>query len=100
KIETETAELERKVTYVLLRLPNIIHETVPFGVDESANVELKRWGKTPVFNFPPKDHIDLAIGLKLIDLERAAKVAGARFYYLRGDLVKLNYSLLKFALDF
>jgi seryl-tRNA synthetase len=63
-------------------------------------VELKRWGKTPMFNFSPKDHIDLAIGLKLIDLERAAKVAGARFYYLRGDLVKLNYALLKFALDF
>jgi len=100
KLETETAELERRVTDVLLRLPNIIHESVPFGTDESGNVELKRWGEPAVFSFSPKDHIDLAIGLKLIDLERAAKVAGARFYYLRGDLVKLNYALIKFALDF
>ena len=100
KLEIEKAEVERKVTDVLLRLPNIMHETVPFGADESANVEVKKWGKRPEFAFAPKDHIDLAMKLKLIDLERAAKVAGARFYYLRGDLVKLNYALLKFALDF
>jgi seryl-tRNA synthetase len=100
KLEVKTAELESRVTEILLRLPNILHETVPFGADESANVEVKKWGKAPEFNFPPKDHIDLSMRLKLIDLERAAKVAGSRFYYLRGDLVKLNYSLLKFALDF
>lgn len=100
ELEARTAELEGKVTDVLLRLPNIIHESVPFGKDESGNVEVKKWGKIPEFKFAPKDHIDLAMNLKLIDLERAAKVAGARFYYLRGDLVKLNYSLLKFALDF
>jgi seryl-tRNA synthetase len=100
KLETETAQFERRVTDILMRLPNMMHETVPFGTDESGNVEVKKWGKEPQFTFAPKDHIDLAMKLKLIDLERAAKVAGARFYYLRGDLVKLNYALLKFALDF
>ena len=100
KLESEASEIEGRVTDLLMRLPNIMHETVPFGTDENDNVEVKKWGKQPQFTFPPKDHIDLATGLKLIDLERAAKVAGARFYYLRGDLVKLNYAVLKFALDF
>ena len=100
KLEIEKAEVEGKVTDVLLRLPNIMDESVPFGADEDANVEVKKWGEKPEFAFAPKDHIDLATKLKLIDLERAAKVAGARFYNLRGDLVKLNYALLKFALDF
>jgi seryl-tRNA synthetase len=100
QLELETQELEKRVTGILLQLPNILHETVPFGADESGNVEVKKWGKAKEFSFRPKDHIDLAMKLKLIDLERAAKVAGARFYYLRGDLVKLNYALLKFSLDF
>lgn len=100
KLETEASEIESRVTDLLMRLPNMMHETVPFGTDENGNIEVKMWGKKPQFTFPPKDHIDIATGLKLIDLERAAKVTGARFYYLRGDLVKLNYALLKFALDF
>jgi seryl-tRNA synthetase len=100
QIEKQTAELDSQITGTLLKLPNVMHESVPFGKDENDNVEIKRWGKPPEFDFTPKDHIDLALRLGLIDLERAAKVAGARFYYLRGDLVKLNYSLIKFALDF
>ncbi len=100
KLEKQTEELERKVTDALLQLPNIMHESVPFGKDENENVEVRRWGKPSEFDFEPKDHIDLATHLGLIDLERAAKVAGARFYYLRGDVVKLNYALLKMGLDF
>jgi len=100
KLETGGSEIESRVKNILMQLPNMMHESVPFGVDESGNVEVKRWGQEPRFTFTPKDHIDLAMKLNLIDLERAAKVAGARFYYLRGDLVKLNYALLKFALDF
>lgn len=99
-IENQTQEIEGQITTTLMQLPNIIHESVPIGKDESDNVEVKRWGEPPRFDFTPKDHIDLAAKLGLVDLERAAKVAGARFYYLRGDLVKLNYSLIKFALDF
>jgi len=100
KLEAGGSEIESGVKNILMRLPNMMHESVPFGVDEGGNVEVKKWGKEPRFTFTPKDHIDLAMKLNLIDLERAAKVAGSRFYYLRGDLVKLNYALLKFALDF
>lgn len=100
RLEEESQKLEHNITKILLTLPNIIDESVPYGVDENGNIEVKKWGDRPEFNFTPKDHIDLASKLHLIDFERAAKVAGARFYYLRGDLVKLNYALLKFALDF
>lgn len=99
-LEQQTAELETKVTSALMGLPNIMHESVPFGKDENDNLEVRKWGKPPEFGFQPKDHIDLATGLGLIDMESAAKVAGARFYYLRGDLVKLNHALIMFALDF
>jgi len=81
-------------------IPNIIHESVPIGPDESANVELRKWGDIPKFDFKVNDHIDLAQNLNIIDLERAAKTAGARFYYLRGGLVKLSQALISFALDF
>jgi seryl-tRNA synthetase len=100
ELEKKAGELERTVTDTLMNLPNILHESVPFGKDESDNVEVKHWGEKPDFDFQPLDHIDLAAHLGLVDFERAAKVAGARFYYLRGDLVKLNYALIKFALDF
>ncbi len=100
ELEQQTAELEKKVTAVLMGLPNIMHESVPFGKDENDNLEVKKWGEPPKFGFQPKDHIDLATNLGLIDMESAAKVAGARFYYLRGDLVKLNHALILFALDF
>lgn len=99
-IEKESTELESKITNTLMILPNIMHESVPLGKDENDNVELKKWGKLPEVDFRPKDHIDIALRLGLIDLERAAKVAGARFYYLRGDLVKLNHALIRLGLDF
>jgi seryl-tRNA synthetase len=100
QLEKITGELEGKVTEALMNLPNVLDESVPFGKDESDNVEVRRWGTPTQFAFKPLDHIDLAAKLGLVDFERAAKVAGARFYYLRGDLVKLNYALIKFALDF
>ena len=81
-------------------IPNVIHESVPIGNDESANVELRRWGEIPKFDFKISDHIDLGQNLNIIDLERAAKNAGARFYYLKGGLVKLSQALISFALDF
>jgi seryl-tRNA synthetase len=99
-LENQSQEIEGKITATLMQLPNLFHESVPIGKDENDNVEVKKWGQLPKFDFTPKDHVDLAAKLGLVDLERAAKVAGARFYYLRGDLVKLNYSLIRFALDF
>lgn len=96
-IQTKT---ELDYTRLALTLPNLIHESVPIGKDETANKELRQWGKIPEFDFKIKDHIDLSQNLDLIDLERAAKVAGARFYYLKNDLVKLNQALIHYALDF
>ena len=100
ELQKRTDELERTVTNTLMNLPNILDESVPFGRDESGNVEVKRWGEPQIFDFKPLDHIDLATSLGLLDVERAAKVVGARFYYLRGDLVKLNYALIRLALEF
>ena len=81
-------------------IPNIIHDSVPKGIDESFNKQIRTWGNIPKFDFDVKDHIDLGLGLDIIDLERASKTAGARFYYLKGGLVKLGQALTAFALDF
>ena len=83
-----------------LTIPNLIHKTVPIGPDETANKEIRKWGNIPDFDFKINDHIDISENLDLVDLERAAKVAGARFYYLKNDLVRLNQSLIHYALDF
>jgi seryl-tRNA synthetase len=91
---------KEKVNYLLLRLPNLMHESVPIGKDENDNVEVRSWGKIPELGFKPKDHIELGLDLGLIDLERAARVSGSRFYYLKDELVQLNYAVIKFALDF
>jgi len=100
KLETIQTKTESEYVRLALRMPNLIHETVPIGKDETANKEIRRWGKAPTFDFKIKDHIDISQSLDLIDLERAAKVAGARFYYLKNDLVKLNQALIHYALDF
>jgi seryl-tRNA synthetase len=99
-LETIQTKTETEHAKLALTLPNLIHESVPIGKDEAANKELRRWGKIPQFDFKIKDHIDISQDLDLIDLERAAKVAGARFYYLKNDLVKINQALIHYALDF
>ena len=81
-------------------IPNMIHDSVPKGADESFNKQVRIWGDIPKFDFEVKDHIDLGLGLDIVDLERASKTAGARFYYLKGGLVKLGQALTAFALDF
>ncbi len=100
KLEEDQISIEEKFTKLSLTLPNMVHESVPIGKDETANKEIKKWGSIPVFDFEVKDHIDLTQSLDLVDLERAAKVSGARFYYLKNQLVRLNQALLQFALDF
>ena len=81
-------------------IPNMIHDSVPKGPDDSFNKQVRTWGDVPKFDFEVKDHIDLGLGLDIVDLERASKTAGARFYYLKGGLVKLGQALTAFALDF
>ena len=100
ELEQEAGNARERIKQILMQLPNIMHESVPTGKDEHDNVEVRKWGTPPQFAFKPLDHIDLASRLDLVDLERAAKVAGARFYYLKKDLVRLNYALIGFALDF
>src|SRR5574342_703456 len=99
-LETIQTKTESEYNKLALTIPNLIHESVPIGKDETANKELRKWGSIPKFDFKIKDHIDISEDLDLIDLERAAKVAGARFYYLKNDLVMLNQALIHYALDF
>ncbi|MCS7098248.1 MAG: serine--tRNA ligase [Candidatus Methanomethyliaceae archaeon] len=98
--EVEVKEYEKRMEYLLKLIPNIMAEDVPIGRDEKDNVVIRTWGEIRQFNFKVKDHIDLSIDLDLVDLERAAKVAGARFYYLKKDLVMLNLALIKYGLNF
>ncbi len=100
KLELDQETIENKYSRLALTIPNLVHESVPVGADESANKEIRRWGNIPNFDFKINDHIDISKNLDLVDLERAAKVAGARFYYLKNDLVRLNQSLIHYALDF
>ena len=100
KLEVEQNNIEKKYLKLATSIPNLIHESVPIGEDEESNKEIKKWGNIPEFDFKIKDHIDISEDLDLVDLERAAKVAGARFYYLKNDLVRLNQALINFGLDF
>jgi seryl-tRNA synthetase len=97
--EKQVNECEEKTRYYLMRLPNLLHESVPTGKDENDNVQVRIWGKTPDFDFPVKDHIDLGLGLDIMDIERAGKIAGARFFYLKREGVLLDMVLMSFALE-
>lgn len=99
-LDAEIDRAEKRYHELMLSMPNLVHESVPEGKDETDNVEIRKWGEPTKFDFTVKDHIDIATSLDLIDLDRAAKTSGARFYFLKGDLVKLNHTLIQFALDF
>ncbi len=99
-LEARIGVEREKIDNILLNLPNIIHDSVPFGKDEDDNVEVRKWGTIPKFDFKTLDHIDLGLKHGLIDIEKAGRVAGARFYYLREDLVRLNHALIQYGLDF
>jgi len=100
KFEKDQVEAEYNYAKLAFTIPNLIHESVPIGADATSNKEIRKWGQIPKFEFQIQDHIDLSNSLDIIDLERAAKVSGARFYYLKNDLVKINQALINFAIDF
>jgi seryl-tRNA synthetase len=100
EMEETQNKVELDYKKLALTIPNLIHESVPIGVDETANKEIKKWGEIPRLDFKVQDHVDFSTRLDLVDLERAAKVAGARFYFLKNDLVQLNQALIQYALDF
>ena len=99
-MENQRKTVEEDYHKLSFSIPNMIHDSVPKGPDESFNKQVRTWGDVPKFDFEVKDHIDLGLGLDIVDLERASKTAGARFYYLKGGLVKLGQALTAFALDF
>ena len=98
-IETELEERHAFVKNGLMRLPNMLHESVPYGKDDHNNVVVKVWGEPPKFGFSPSSHAELSQNLGIADFERGAKVTGTGFYYLRNEMVLLDYSIMRYAMD-
>src|SRR2546429_2868433 len=99
ELDQKRDQSETRMRELLSTLPNIPHESVPVGPDETANVEVRRWGTKPEFDFRPKDHVDLGNALGILDLERATKIAGARFAILNGAGARLERALINFMLE-
>ncbi len=99
RLDAEIARLDAELQALLLRLPNLPHDSVPVGPDETANLEVRRWGHPRDFDFEPKDHVELATRLGILDLERAAKITGARFAVLTDLGARLERALINFMLD-
>ncbi|EGQ23215.1 serine--tRNA ligase [Sporosarcina newyorkensis 2681] len=97
--DQELAKVEEELNYVLMRIPNIPHESVPVGDSEDDNVEVRTWGDQPNFSFEPKPHWELGTDLQLLDFERAAKVTGSRFVFYRGLGARLERALINFMMD-
>jgi seryl-tRNA synthetase len=100
KCEDELMKTENKFEHLMMMVPNMLHDSVPSGIDEKDNVVMRQNGDIRTMDFDPKDHVDIATALDLVDIERAAKVSGARFYFLKNELVKMNQALVNYALDF
>jgi seryl-tRNA synthetase len=99
-LEQEKIKVDASFRGLMMRLPNLLDDSVPIGNDENDNVVIKYNGVVKKHDFPIADHIDIANNLDLIDIARAAKISGARFYFLKNDLVRLNQALIHFALAF
>lgn len=99
QLDKELADLEDKVTYILVRLPNIPKEDVPIGPNEDYNKEVRKWGALPTWDFKPKAHWDIGEDLGILDFDRAAKVTGARFVYYKGLGSRLERAIYNFMLD-
>ncbi len=93
------AEVQEQLNALLMGVPNIPHESVPVGSNEDDNVELRRWGEPPVFDFEPRDHVDIGASLGGMDFDAAARIAGSRFAVLHGGVARLQRALIQFMLD-
>lgn len=98
-LEAGREKAEAGMRELLINLPNLPHESVPIGADETANIEVRRVGEPREFDFEPKDHVDLGETLGILDIERASKIAGARFSILKGAGARLERALINFMLD-
>jgi len=97
--EEKLAMLTGESEILLSKLPNMLHDSVPEGSDDKENVVVRTYGKKPHFDFKPKGHMEILTDLNMLDIERAAKISGHGFYYLKGDAVILQLALQRFALD-
>lgn len=98
-VEGELQTLQAQLETFLSGIPNIPHESVPAGVSEDDNEELRRWGEPKEFGFEARDHVDVGEGIKLLDFDSAAKIAGSRFAVLKQDLARMHRALIQFMLD-
>ncbi|MFH1972354.1 MAG: serine--tRNA ligase [archaeon] len=98
--ELEYGEKEKELREIHSKLPNPLHEDVPYGKGEEDNKEIKKWGKIIKFDFKPKNHIEILEKLGIVDFEASAKISGNGFYVLKGDLALLNQALITYAIDF
>src|SRR3712207_2594289 len=99
ELDAKLAEVEEKVNYILMIIPNMYHETTPIGKDEEENVEIRKWGTPREFSFPPKSHWEIGEDLGILDFERGAKLSGSRFVLYRGAAARLERALISFMLD-
>jgi seryl-tRNA synthetase len=99
ELEGRLAEVDLLLQDIVMEVPNLCHDTTPFGKDDSDNVEIKKWGVVPRFSFTPKAHFELGEDLGIIDFDRAAKLSGARFALLKGFASRLERVLINFMLD-
>lgn len=97
--KAELGEIQDQLDAVLLGIPNLPHESVPEGNDESDNVEIRRWGEPREFDFEPRDHVDIGDGLAALDFDTASKLTGSRFVVMRGQMARLHRALIQFMLD-
>jgi seryl-tRNA synthetase len=97
--EEELVTLQAELNALLMGIPNLPHDSVPDGSGEDDNLEIRRWGNLPEFDFEPRDHVDLGEQLGLLDFETAAKVTGSRFSVIQGPLARLHRALIQFMLD-
>jgi seryl-tRNA synthetase len=98
-VDKQLADIQSELDDLVARLPNLLHESVPEGRDETGNVEVRRWGTPRTFDFEPKDHVFLGEALGGLDFEAASKISGARFVVMRSGLAQLHRALGQFMLD-
>lgn len=98
-LDADIAKSYGRLQEIMMGLPNLLHESVPQGKDETKNEVMRTWGKPPKFAFTPRHHIEILDGLNLVDVERAAKIAGARTFFLKGDMVRLEHAIMRYAME-
>lgn len=97
--QLELSQVQEALEAIHMGLPNILHESVPQGLSEDDNVEIRRWGEPVKLDFEPQDHVDLGAALEQLDFEAAAKITGSRFAVMKGQLARLHRALIQFMLD-